>query len=113
VAKKSAHGVHPALSRFARDVLQRLRKARGEADLTQGEVAALLGTTVQRVSSIETGRSNITIETLERFANALGYEPNVSLKKRRRPNEQAFTRRQVMYRHRGGNGRRSKSESSV
>lgn len=49
-----------------------LRQARG---LTQEELAAQLGITVNYVQRVEIGGSNMTLFTLVKWANWLGVEP--------------------------------------
>jgi ribosome-binding protein aMBF1 (putative translation factor) len=47
-----------------------LIKARGEADMTQEQVAAAMGTTQAVVARLESGRVLPSTRTLERFAKA-------------------------------------------
>ena len=47
-----------------------LIKARGDADLTQAQVAAPMGTTQAFVARLESGRTLPSTRTLERFAKA-------------------------------------------
>ena len=42
------------------------------ADLTQGDVAALMGTTQSVVARIESGRGTPSMQTVQRFASAVG-----------------------------------------
>jgi transcriptional regulator with XRE-family HTH domain len=42
------------------------------ADLTQGDVAALMGATQSVVARIESGRGTPSLRTVQRFANAVG-----------------------------------------
>jgi ribosome-binding protein aMBF1 (putative translation factor) len=51
-------------------VASALIKARGEADLTQEQVAAAMGTTQAFVVRLESGRVLPSTRTLERFAKA-------------------------------------------
>lgn len=56
--------------------LRTIRKARG---LTQEELAektGKIGVSKSRISDIERGEANITLETLEMLMNALGIHPN-------------------------------------
>ena len=46
--------------------------ARMRAGLTQGGVAALMGTTQSVVARIESGRGTPSLRTVQRFANAVG-----------------------------------------
>jgi len=52
-------------------IAQELSKARKDADLTQGQLAAIMGTTQSVVSRIESG-VNVSVETLARYADACG-----------------------------------------
>jgi ribosome-binding protein aMBF1 (putative translation factor) len=47
-----------------------LIKARGDADMTQEQVAAAMGTTQTFIARLESGRVLPTTRTLERFAKA-------------------------------------------
>jgi DNA-binding XRE family transcriptional regulator len=47
--------------------------ARGRANLTQAEVASRMGTTQTAVARLESGRSNPSARTLERYAKATGH----------------------------------------
>jgi DNA-binding XRE family transcriptional regulator len=47
-----------------------LIRARGDADMTQEQVAAAMGTTQAAVARLESGRSKPSTRTLERFAKA-------------------------------------------
>jgi DNA adenine methylase len=51
-----------------------LRKAR---ELSQDELAALLGVDRKNISRIERGRVNVTVETLRRFSHALSTDISV------------------------------------
>src|SRR5271167_2662267 len=61
-----------------------LIKARGDADMTQAEVAAAMGTTQAVVARLESGRVLPSTRTLERFAKAtrtklrISFEPEAS-----------------------------------
>ena len=46
--------------------------ARTKAGLTQGDVAARMGTTQSVVARIESGRGTPSMQTVKRFANAVG-----------------------------------------
>ena len=46
--------------------------ARMRASLTQGDVAARMGTTQSVVARIESGRGTPSMQTVKRFANAVG-----------------------------------------
>ena len=59
-----------------------LIKARGDADMTQEEVAAAMGTTQAFIARLESGRGLPSTRTLERFAKAthtrlrISFEPD-------------------------------------
>jgi ribosome-binding protein aMBF1 (putative translation factor) len=61
-----------------------LLKARGDAGLTQEQVAAAMGTTQAFVARLESGRGQPSTRTLERFAKAthtklhIAFEPDNS-----------------------------------
>lgn len=54
-----------------------IRKARCEVGLTQADLAGRLGTSPPYVSSIETGRANLTVGQLAAVADALRVELHV------------------------------------
>lgn len=49
-----------------------IRDARGEAGLSQTELAARIGIAQSALSRIEAGRANLTLGTLQRVTDALG-----------------------------------------
>jgi ribosome-binding protein aMBF1 (putative translation factor) len=61
-----------------------LIKARGDADMTQEQVAAAMGTTQGVIARLESGRGLPSTRTLERFAKAthtklrISFEPEAS-----------------------------------
>ncbi len=55
-----------------------LIKARGDADLTQEQVAVAMGTTQAFVARLESGRSMPSTRTLKRFAKATGTKLRIS-----------------------------------
>ena len=55
-----------------------LIKARGDADMTQEQVAAAMGTTQAVIARLESGRVMPSTRTLERFARATGTKLRVS-----------------------------------
>ena len=65
------------------EILDEILKARAEAGLTQAELAARIGTTQSAVARLETGlgKHSPSIETLKRYASALGYRLQVRLVK--------------------------------
>ena len=60
-----------------------LIKARGQADMTQEQVAKAMGTTQAAVARLESGKTMPSTRTLERFAKAtgmrlrIGFEPKL------------------------------------
>ncbi len=55
-----------------------LIRARGDADMTQEQVAEAMGTTQAVVARLEGGRIHPTTRTLERFAKATGTKLRIS-----------------------------------
>lgn len=53
----------------------RLRRLRQEKSITQAQLAKLIGVRQSHISKIENNRSSVSIETLEKIANALGVSP--------------------------------------
>jgi transcriptional regulator with XRE-family HTH domain len=54
------------------ELARELIAARTQAGLTQGEVAAGMGTTQSVVARIESGRGTPSMRTVQRFAHAVG-----------------------------------------
>jgi predicted transcriptional regulator len=54
------------------ELARELIAARTKAGLTQGDVAARMGTTQSVVARIESGRGTPSIRTVQRFASAVG-----------------------------------------
>ena len=54
------------------ELARELIAARTQAGLTQGDVAALMGTTQSVVARIESGRGTLSMRTVQRFASAVG-----------------------------------------
>ena len=67
------------------EILDEILRARAEAGVTQAELAARIGTTQSAVARLETGlgKHSPSIETLKRYASALGYRLQVRLVKGR------------------------------
>lgn len=55
-----------------------LIKARGDAGMTQEQVAKAMGTTQAAVARLESGRSTPSTRTLKRFADATGARLRIS-----------------------------------
>lgn len=51
---------------------ERLRQLREDKDLTQADLAAILGTARQQVTKYETGRQEMTVSKLATLCRALG-----------------------------------------
>ena len=66
--------------RLIRDILLR----RNELNLSQMELAKLVGTKQSAISRLERGDGNTTINTLRRIADALDADLDISLKARSR-----------------------------
>ncbi|MFA5104250.1 MAG: helix-turn-helix transcriptional regulator [Candidatus Margulisiibacteriota bacterium] len=58
----------------------RLVEERKKKDLTQSALAKKIGISQQMLSRIETGRANLSISTINRIADKLGYKVEVDLK---------------------------------
>jgi len=56
-----------------------LIQARTRAQLSQSQVASLMGTTESAVSRLESGRVKPSTRTLERYARATGHTLHISL----------------------------------
>lgn len=69
--KGSEEPISPATRDLQRKFGVDLREARVAAGLTQQEVAQVLGTSYQNVSKAELGRSNLTIDVMQRLAVAV------------------------------------------
>jgi ribosome-binding protein aMBF1 (putative translation factor) len=54
------------------ELARELIAARTQADMTQGDVAARMGTTPSVVARIESGRGTPSMRTVQRFASAVG-----------------------------------------
>ena len=59
-----------------------LIQARGDAGMTQGQVAAAMGTTQAAIARLESGRIHPTTRTLEQFARATGTRLRISFEAR-------------------------------
>lgn len=60
-------------------LLTSLLRARTRAGLTQGELAARMGTTQSVVARLESGRGKPSTRTLERYARATGTKLRITL----------------------------------
>lgn len=66
-----------------------LIKARGDADMTQEQVAQAMGTTQTVVARLESGRTMPSTRTLERFAKATGMRLRISFEPEKKSPEPA------------------------
>jgi len=71
--------VEPLEREPAEELLQRiprsLKARREQSELSQRQLADRMGVDRNWVSAVESGRENVTLGTIERFAKALGCEP--------------------------------------
>ncbi|WP_293688819.1 helix-turn-helix transcriptional regulator [Spirosoma sp. 48-14] len=56
-----------------------IREARKRKSLTQKELAERIGVTKTIITNYEAGRQNLTIDTLQKVADALGAELKISI----------------------------------
>jgi len=66
--RRSTQGASPARLRFAR----KFKHARQAAGLTQADVMSRAGVQRTTLSDIEQGKHNVTIDMMDRLANAVG-----------------------------------------
>jgi DNA-binding XRE family transcriptional regulator len=64
------------------EVAREMIAARGRAGLTQADVAALMGTTQSTVARIESGKRQPSLNTVQRYAHAVGCKAVVRLESR-------------------------------
>lgn len=64
------------------ELIEKLIKARLEANLTQKELAQKCGMKQSNISRLESGKSNPTIRFLEKLANSLDCDLIIELRKR-------------------------------
>lgn len=67
------------MEQFKHQVGQLIKEARIKKGLTQLELAKMLGVTKGAVSAYETGKQNLTIETLHRVSSALEIPINIQI----------------------------------
>ena len=60
-------------------IAAQLKELRKQKNLTQQQLADLVGMDKGRISKIEKGTRNLTIETINRIAHAMGAKVNLSL----------------------------------
>lgn len=65
------------VSSMAQNIGRRLRNIRKEKGLSQEEMAEKIGCTRQTISSFERGQREISLERINRYAQALDYQANV------------------------------------
>ena len=56
---------------------QSIRERRATLKISQGRLAELAGVAVHTISNLETGRGNVTVETLLKVAQVLGYQVRI------------------------------------
>ena len=61
-------------------IVSALAKLRKDQNLTQGELARRLKTTVSVISRIENGNQNVSVDTVEKIAKELGKTPVLTFK---------------------------------
>src|SRR5947209_20523391 len=64
-----------------------LRQAREKAGLTQEQVAERLETKKSAISRIENSAASIRLSTIERYADAIGWQLSLDLRPRRKGSE--------------------------
>jgi DNA-binding XRE family transcriptional regulator len=64
------------------DLLKTILRMRTAAGLTQEHLAKQLGTQKSSISRLESGRSNPSWQTLQRYAEACGYRLRLEIEKR-------------------------------
>lgn len=67
-------------SKICQETGEKIRQARVKSNLTQGQLAERMKVSQQIISRIESGRQNLSLETLESIASALGFSLNIELK---------------------------------
>ena len=71
--------VSPKPVSAARVALAKLRNARQQRGLTLEQLAKATGMTKTNLSRLETGSENVTVKTLERYAEGLGAKLQISV----------------------------------
>jgi HTH-type transcriptional regulator/antitoxin HipB len=66
-----------------------LRQAREQAGLTQDQVAKRLETQKSAISRIENSAGSIRLSTLERYAQAIGWQLSLDLRPRKGPDQRS------------------------
>lgn len=59
------------------EIGQAIRERRVTLKISQGRLAALAGVAVHTISNLETGTGNVTVETLLKVAQVLGYQMRI------------------------------------
>ena len=83
--ERADHDRRYAAIRLALVVGDAVRDRREKLQLTQRELAAMMGTSQPKVSRLEAGEDNVTLATLQRAASALGIDPATLLSEPNRP----------------------------
>ncbi|ADB39301.1 helix-turn-helix domain-containing protein [Spirosoma linguale] len=63
------------MTELKKQVGQRIKEARNQKGITQREFGKMLGVSHTTVNGYETGKQNLTLDTLEKVAAALGMAP--------------------------------------
>lgn len=71
--------------RRRRQVIDELATARREANLSQTEVAARMGTSQSVVARLESGGIDARLSTLQRYAAAVGHELQLGIRPKEDP----------------------------
>lgn len=67
------------MTELKKHVGQRIKEARNQKGITQREFGKMLGVSHTTINGYETGRQNLTLDTLEKIAGALGMDPKTFL----------------------------------
>ncbi len=68
------------VSKICQEIGEKIRDAREKSNLTQRQLAKKMKVSQQIISRIESGRQNVSLETLESICAALGFSLNIELK---------------------------------
>ena len=67
------------VSRLCQEIGEKIRRSRQRSRLTQTQLAKKLKISQQVISYIESGRQNVSLGTLEKICNSLGFSLNIEL----------------------------------
>lgn len=74
--------IDPQVRQLATEVGEVIRAARQKAGLSQAALASAVGMTRTNFARVESGRTNVTIETLLRVAEGLGLTVAITMRAR-------------------------------